>query len=268
MSVGSARIMEIDEEVPGGDSRNRFTELEEEFDDDMDFDLPELPTPAAILGHGPEDPINPSGIKYVEDTAQFKSWSCLYPVYFDVAKSTKQGRRVSTKEAVKNPLAKTIADACKVIGFSVVFEPQKCHPSDWSNPGRVRVEIKDASGNSTHRSIKTKTQLYSVVSSYLIDHPTLESDPSKVPVPGIDGSKSKRAVVPKGMKINDIIPLHSPAMAGQGMDSNGLASMMGSMFPGMSSMLSSDEPETGPSQAPPQVTAEPKKPKMKRQFIR
>lgn len=268
MSGQSGRITEIEDD---DEPNNSITEVEEEFDDDMDFDLPELPASTAMLNSEPHDPINPAGIKYVEDTAQFKTWSCLYPIYFDIGKSTKQGRRVSLKDAVRNPLAKTIADACKIIGFSVVFEPQKCHPSDWSNPGRVRVEIKSESGSPTHRTIKTRSQLYSVVASYLQDHPTQETDPHKVPVPGVDASKSKRAAIPKGMKINDIIPLHSPAMAGQGMDSNGLASMMGSMFPGMSGMLGGDEPEGGPSQATPQVPAEPKepkKPKMKRQIIR
>lgn len=269
MASRSARVEEIDDAGTINDSQSRFTEIEEEFDDDMDFDLPELPTSNPAASFSPDDPVNPSGIQYVEDTTRFKAWSCLYPVYFDSTKSIKQGRRVSTQLAIKNPLAKAIADACKTVGFSVVFEPQKCHPCDWSNPGRVRVQFKDESGLPTHRVINTRSRLYEAVADYLATHPTRGSDPSKVPIPGIDPSQSKRAVIPKGMKINDILPLHSPAMAGQGMDSNSLASMMGSMFPGMSSMLGPDEPDAGPAQTAPQVTpGPPKKPKMKRQIIR
>lgn len=251
MSRPGAKIEEIED-----DGASRFTEVEDEFDDDMDFELPELPSG--------NDTINPNGIKYVEDTAQFKSWSCLYPIYFDATKTVRQGRKVGMTSAVQNPLAKAIADAGKVIGFSVVFEPQKCHPADWSNPGRVRIQIKEESGRWAHPSIRTKSHLYAAISTYLRQNPTTTSDPHKVPVPGMEGSTPKRAAVPKGMHINEILPLHSPALAGQGMNSDGLSSMMSSMFPGMGAMLNDDEP--APPQ--PQVAAPPKKPKMKRQIIR
>ncbi|CCG85075.1 protein of unknown function [Taphrina deformans PYCC 5710] len=264
MSHRSAQIEEIDDDGSLATTQNRFTEVEDEFDDDVDFELPELPSTGPSMV---QDEVNPQGIKYVQDTAQFKKWSCLYPIYFDATKTTKQGRRVGLDQAVKNPLAKAIADAGKVLGFSIVFEPQKCHPADWSNPGRVRVEFKDDDGRPTHHSIRTKGQLNAAVAKYLRANPTQERDPYKVPVPGMEDGKSKRAAVPKGMKINDILPLHSPAMAGQGMAAEGLASMMGSMFPGMQGMLNPDEPSE-PAPAPPAVTAPPKKPKMKRQIIR
>lgn len=43
---------------------------------------------------------------------------------------------------MRNPLAREIVDAVAVLGFKPVFEPAKCHPKDWSNPGRVRVLLK------------------------------------------------------------------------------------------------------------------------------
>lgn len=47
--------------------------------------------------------------------------------------------------AVPNPLAREIVDAVAGLGLGgqVVFEPGKCHPKDWANPGRVRVLLKE-----------------------------------------------------------------------------------------------------------------------------
>ncbi len=42
-----------------------------------------------------------------------------------------------------NPLAREMVDAVQALGLSVVFEPGKTHPKDWSNPGRVRVLVKE-----------------------------------------------------------------------------------------------------------------------------
>ena len=45
--------------------------------------------------------------------------------------------------AVANPLAREIVDAVQLLGLNVVFEPQKMHPKDWANPGRVRILVKE-----------------------------------------------------------------------------------------------------------------------------
>lgn len=272
------QIEEIDDDgsiMTTTTTEDRFTEVqegddEEEFDDDFDMPLPDLPNTSGGGGSMslPADPINPQGITYVQDTAQFKKWSCLYPIYFDAGKTTGQGRKVPLAAAVKNPLAKSLADAGKSLGFSVVFEPQKTHPADWSNPGRVRIQFKEDDRPANPR-ISTKRRLYAAISQFLQAHPTTSADPAKVPVPGLDPAKSTRAAVPMGMRINEILPLHSPATAGQGMDSDGLASMMGSMFPGMGGLMNNDSPSPAETPAPaPQINAPPKKPKMKRQIIR
>jgi signal recognition particle subunit SRP19 len=64
-------------------------------------------------------------------------------VYFDITRSRALGRKVSKELAVENPLAREIADACGSLGLKAVFEPGKTHPKDWSNPGRVRVLLKE-----------------------------------------------------------------------------------------------------------------------------
>ena len=83
-----------------------------------------------------------------EQQEKSKSYQCIYPLYFDASRSREEGRRVNKADAVKNPLARDIVDALQwvagQVGFAlqIVFEPSKCHPKDWANPGRVRVQVK------------------------------------------------------------------------------------------------------------------------------
>lgn len=84
-----------------------------------------------------------------EQRERSKNYQCLYPVYFDKTRSREEGRRVKKEDAVANPLARDIVEAVQAVGqavgvvFQVVFEPSKCHPKDWANPGRVRVLVKE-----------------------------------------------------------------------------------------------------------------------------
>lgn len=78
-----------------------------------------------------------------------KKFQCIYPIYFDSTRSREDGRRVRKEDAVPNPLAWEIVNALQRIGnakgvqgWQIAFEPDKTHPKDWGNPGRVRVSIK------------------------------------------------------------------------------------------------------------------------------
>jgi signal recognition particle subunit SRP19 len=83
-----------------------------------------------------------------EQQEKCKSYQCIYPIYFDASRSREEGRRVGKDLAVKNPLARDIVDALQQISgqvhvaLQIVFEPSKCHPKDWANPGRVKILIK------------------------------------------------------------------------------------------------------------------------------
>lgn len=83
-----------------------------------------------------------------EQQEKSKAYQCIYPIYFDASRSREEGRRVRKEDAVKNPLAREIVDALQQIAqqvgvqLQIVFEPSKCHPKDWANPGRVRVLVK------------------------------------------------------------------------------------------------------------------------------
>jgi signal recognition particle subunit SRP19 len=78
-----------------------------------------------------------------ENKERSKHWQCLYPVYFDKNKTRAEGRRVGKELAVANPLARELAEAVASLEYNVVFEPNKTHPKDWSNPGRCRVLVKE-----------------------------------------------------------------------------------------------------------------------------
>lgn len=83
-----------------------------------------------------------------------KTWQCLYPVYFDNTRSRAQGRKVGSKLAVSNPLARDIVDAVQMLGLKLGFEGDKLHPKDWANPGRVRVNLRRDDGKLVNPEIK------------------------------------------------------------------------------------------------------------------
>ena len=55
-----------------------------------------------------------------------------------------------------NPLARELMDAVQAQGLKTVFEPGKMHPKDWSNPGRVKVCVKE---NGRARSGRVKNSM-------------------------------------------------------------------------------------------------------------
>jgi signal recognition particle subunit SRP19 len=89
-----------------------------------------------------------------------KHFQCLYPIYFDKTRSRAEGRKVGAEMAVENPLAREIADAVQMLGLQVGLEPEKLHPKDWANPGRVRVLLKNEDGKSMNPKIKNSTWFF------------------------------------------------------------------------------------------------------------
>jgi signal recognition particle subunit SRP19 len=65
--------------------------------------------------------------------------------------------------------------------------------------------------------------LYKAMAQYLKKHPTTADDPFKLPVRGLpvpeDGIMPPPAV-PRGWRINEILPLHSAAVTGGGVSDN------------------------------------------------
>lgn len=138
---------------------SRNARIEEVEDDPEDFDITEYDPRAQNRNIAPFTPppfLDPAEFaahfhahgnlqtQFINESesAAFKGYQIIYPIYFDLAKSREEGRRVNKNYAVGNPLAREIVDCCKINGLETVFEPTKCHPKDWANPGRVRVLLK------------------------------------------------------------------------------------------------------------------------------
>ena len=177
-----------------------------------------------------------------------KDFQCLYPIYFDASRSRGEGRRVPASQAVRNPLARDIASACAHLRLSPVFEAHKTHPADWANPGRVRVPLKKiqlagaANRGADAPDVKNKHHLYALVAEHLRRNPTTEQSEGLrrgARVAGLGGPHLEddsqpwpRPAVPRGWKINDLLPAYSAAMTGGGVSENAFKDMMKEMQQG------------------------------------
>ncbi|KAK3944538.1 signal recognition particle SEC65 subunit [Diplogelasinospora grovesii] len=174
------------------------------------------------------------------DESLYKSFSCLYPVYFDATRSRAEGRRVCRSLAVKSPLATEIVQACASLGLQTVFEAGKLHPKDWANPGRVKISLGGSGQTQTHPVVKNKHHLYILVAKHLKANPTTENSPAlrvriaNAPPPPTTAEKGgwPKPAVPRGWKVGELLPYYSPAMTGGGVSENFLKDMMKEMQAG------------------------------------
>lgn len=148
-----------------------------------------------------------------EERTQIRKMQLIYPCYFDINRSHKEGRRVSLDMAVENPLAKTISDCCRLLHLPVLLELDKTHPQDFGNPGRVRVCLKE-DGDPVASEYPTKRALFKVIAQYLEDHPTSLSSVGKelgLPFPREyeQGFEPEELPKVKGFRMNTIVPVHS-----------------------------------------------------------
>ncbi|CAK9436327.1 uncharacterized protein LODBEIA_P08850 [Lodderomyces beijingensis] len=178
--------------------------------------VPPPPQPSSKVGaHKQANIIDPNA--FTEDQkAHFRKFQILYPCYFDLNRSHKQGRRVSIDRAVENPLAKTISDACRHLQVPVLLELDKTHPQDFGNPGRVRVLLKDEEdgGKPLFERFNNKKRFMNEIANYLADHPTdLDSIGVKsgIAMPQDFQQNFTPEEIPKvkGFKMNTIVPVHS-----------------------------------------------------------
>ncbi|KAK3371554.1 signal recognition particle, Sec65/Srp19 subunit [Lasiosphaeria ovina] len=174
------------------------------------------------------------------DDSAYRAYQCLYPVYFDARRSRAEGRRVPKSLAVLNPLATEIVNACAALRLPTVLEAGRLHPKDWANPGRVKVALKEqhaAQPAVMKARVKNKHHLYVLVAQHLRANPTTDGSAALrvvvrgAPPPPHDGEGDKwpRPAVPRGWKMNDLLPYYSPAMTGGGVSENFLKDMMKEM---------------------------------------
>lgn len=165
----------------------------------------------------------------------YAHFQCLYPVYFDANRTRAEGRRVSRDLAVANPLARELVNACRDLRLQTLFEPEKMHPKDWANPGRVKVNLKET-GAAASSGIKNKHQLYILIAQHLRNNPTTEKTSAALwdripggPPPPDRAKAYPRPAVPRGWKMGELLPYYSPAMTGGGVSENLFKDMMKEM---------------------------------------
>lgn len=183
---------------------------------------PSKQPPAAPQHLFPTQPQAPP-LTATADAKAYAGFHCLYPVYFDARRTRAQGRRVSAALAVENPLAREVVTACRALRLQAVWEPDKTHPKDWANPGRVRIAPLNK-GKNTVSGVKNKHQLYILIAQHLRDHPTTEASEALwerihngMAAPERGGAKGyPRPAVPRGWKVGEFVPYWSHAITGGG----------------------------------------------------
>ncbi|KZV96870.1 signal recognition particle, SRP19 subunit [Exidia glandulosa HHB12029] len=150
------------------------------------------------------------GVVDVTDVTPFKKWTSVYPIYIDAKRphGTTQ-RRIARTKAVWWPLSQDIADACRKLGLQILHEPQKMHPRDWENPGRVKVLLKK-DGVHVHPIIRTKRQLIERIASTI-----QATKPELVPSASTDpaAKKHKASVPPTPLPpMSERVSQYSPAL--------------------------------------------------------
>jgi signal recognition particle subunit SRP19 len=90
-------------------------------------------------------------------------------------------------------------------------------------------------GKQLNKHIKNKHHLYILMSQYMKSHPTQKNTPMRLRIAGLPPPKEPlpEPAVPRGWKMNAILPLHSPALTGGGVSENFLQDMMAEMQGGI-----------------------------------
>ncbi|CAI6096935.1 unnamed protein product [Clonostachys chloroleuca] len=197
---------------------------------------PSPATPRAPPVQAQQQQAAPTSSIHVNDRAAYASYQCLYPIYFDASRSRSEGRRVPSSLAVANPLAREIANACSRLRLPTLLEPDKIHPKDWANPGRVKVGLK-AAGSQANKPLHNKHHLFILVARHLRDNPTNDDSLGlRVRVGGKlepeMGKPYPRPAVPRGWKLGELLPYTSAAMTGGGVSENLFKDMMKEMQSG------------------------------------
>ncbi|KAG8912516.1 signal recognition particle subunit [Tulasnella sp. 417] len=99
---------------------------------------------------------------------KYKKWTCVYPIYIDAKRAYATGqRRVAREKSVWWPRSDDILAAVSSLRLSALHEPIKCHPRDWGNPGRVKVQWKQPDGRLTNPAIPTKKKLFELIAAHI-----------------------------------------------------------------------------------------------------
>ncbi|XP_063901562.1 probable signal recognition particle 19 kDa protein [Zophobas morio] len=98
-----------------------------------------------------------------KDYSAQENWVVFYPTYINNKKTFRDGRKVSKINCCENPTVQEIYDVLQKHQFACALEPNKRHPRDWDNFGRVRVQLKNENGTLLHKHVIRRRDLYCLV---------------------------------------------------------------------------------------------------------
>ncbi|OQR73207.1 signal recognition particle 19 kDa protein-like [Tropilaelaps mercedesae] len=92
-------------------------------------------------------------------------WIHIYPIYLNKNKTVAEGRRVSKKIAVEDPIAREIVIALQEKGFNLFVESYKVHPREVDKENmlmrsRVRAQFRNDDGKPVNSEYPTKRALF------------------------------------------------------------------------------------------------------------
>jgi signal recognition particle subunit SEC65 len=78
-----------------------------------------------------------------------------------------QGRRIPFETGIDHPTCADIAAVCSNLDLPHKIEADKCYSRDFQQKGRVRIQIKQANGNSCNAAILRPKQLWRVLAAQI-----------------------------------------------------------------------------------------------------
>ncbi|XP_058066717.1 signal recognition particle 19 kDa protein [Anopheles bellator] len=108
-------------------------------------------------------------------------WVCIYPTYVNRKKTRQEGRRIPKESCVDDPSMQEIRDVLQAINLNTLLE-LKQYPRERSRElqhrGRIRVQLRDDSGNPMNPEYPTRDSLLLHVGKTI---PMLKSRQTKAP---------------------------------------------------------------------------------------
>jgi signal recognition particle subunit SRP19 len=93
-----------------------------------------------------------------------RRWYMVYPIYINAGKTVAEGRKVPKSMAVRYPSLADLYEALHMLRLPVTVEKDKRYSRDaLTQIGRVRVQLRNDSGQPLHPSIPNKEKLLRVL---------------------------------------------------------------------------------------------------------
>ncbi len=85
-------------------------------------------------------------------------WQTIYPIYLNRAKKQSEGRRVPLSKSVDRPSVIDLGEICLQLRLPYLIEGNKCYCRDYTQRGRIRVQLKQSDGTAYNANIHNKNQ--------------------------------------------------------------------------------------------------------------